>query len=102
MFGLAYSPPGTGGVAAPSNVGRRGRGGHSRLTTPSALFKELRNIFLMRSHLSCPRRGIRFAIFQTEALSCKPATTCLFESPSVLRWWRIQSGCVELFLRFRV
>src|SRR5262245_54760477 len=31
----------------------------SRLTTPSALSKELRDIFLMRSHPSYPRRGLR-------------------------------------------
>src|SRR5207245_124653 len=32
----------------------------SRMTTPSAPSKELRDIFLMRSHPSCPRRGVRF------------------------------------------
>jgi hypothetical protein len=41
----------------------RGRGGHSGVTTPSALLKELRDIFLMRSHPSCPRRGLRYAWF---------------------------------------
>ena len=46
-------------MAAPSKtLERRGRGGHSRLTTPSALSKELRDIFLMRSHPSYPRRGL--------------------------------------------
>jgi len=42
-----YSPPETGGVAAPSkSLERRGRGGHSGLTTPSALSKVASQHFL--------------------------------------------------------
>src|SRR5437899_12881621 len=81
------APAGTGGVAVPSNVRRRGRGGYSALTTPSALLEELRDIFLMRSHPSSPRRGIRFAIPQHRDHSFKlrhyrePARVCIRPDP---------------------
>src|SRR5258705_11587375 len=48
----SYSPPGTGGVAVPSTIWpkasfeRHGRGGQSRMTTPSALSKVASRYFL--------------------------------------------------------
>src|SRR5262245_19951524 len=58
----AYSPPETGRVAAPiKSLERRGRGGHSGLTTPSALSKMASQLFPLRSHTSYPRRGLPFS-----------------------------------------
>ena len=60
---MTYSPPGTGGVDAPSNV-RKVADGVVILDGPPRLrFQRwLRNIFLMRSHPSCSR-GIRSGEF---------------------------------------
>ena len=69
-----------------ASFGRHGRGGHSERTTPSALSKELRNIFLMRSHpscSSCSRRGLRSRL---DSNSFTPSMT----APTSLAGYRLK------------
>src|SRR5678815_3960568 len=60
-----------GGRAIKKTLERRGRGGQSRMTTPSALSKEASQYFFMRSHPSYPRRGLSVWFVLTDQLMRK-------------------------------
>src|SRR5258705_10083584 len=88
----SYSPPGTGGVAVPSTIlpkasfERHGRGGQSRMTTPSALSKVASQRFLDAQPPLLFQEGNTFPIPEHRDHNFKlrhyPSTFTMTASPS--------------------